>query len=162
VHVLYDRKVMPYRLAAGIESPVQFVFDRTAAAGVVPESGHQVVAVSLSGADAEIGERPEVLIDRQVAALRRLFPLARRAEVLDAVVTRERAATFRGVPGTRACRASTATGIDNISIAGAWTDTGWPATMEGAVRSGQAAAETALRAVGRTHSGSPRREEVVA
>ncbi|MGH9295069.1 MAG: FAD-dependent oxidoreductase, partial [Acidimicrobiales bacterium] len=130
------------------------------------EPGSQVLAVSLSGADAEIGERPEALVARITTALRRLCPAAREATVLDAVVTREHAATFRGVPGTAALRLGPRTRIANLALAGAWTATGWPATMEGAVRSGRAAAEVALAAVGhlrgRPVAGTDRLKEVVA
>ncbi len=59
------------------------------------------------------------------------------------VVTRERFATFRAAPGTWRSRPGPRTGIDGLALAGAWTDTGWPATMEGAVRSGRAAARLA-------------------
>ncbi|HET9091375.1 MAG TPA: hydroxysqualene dehydroxylase HpnE [Acidimicrobiales bacterium] len=162
VHLVFDRKVMPYRLAAAVDSPVQFVFDRTAASGAEPSEGTQVLAVSLSGAESEIGERPEALIERQLAGLRDLFPLARQAEVLDAVVTREHEATFRGVPGSRPLRVGPATGIANLALAGTWTDTGWPATMEGAVRSGRAAADLVLASIGARGRPSPRREEVSA
>jgi monoamine oxidase len=62
------------------------------------------------------------------------------------MVTREVAATFRGVPGTAALRPGPATRLRGVVLAGAWTDTGWPATMEGAVRSGNAAA-AALRPI---------------
>ncbi|MHB8246999.1 MAG: hydroxysqualene dehydroxylase HpnE [Acidimicrobiales bacterium] len=148
VHLVFDRKVMGYQMAAAIDSPVQFVFDRTPASGLEAGPSRQVVAVSLSGADAEIGERPEVLIDRQLSALGSLFAPVREAEVLDAVVTREHDATFRGVPGTRSLRLGPVTGVRNLVLAGAWTDTGWPATMEGAVRSGRAAADVALVSVG--------------
>jgi len=60
-------------------------------------------------------------------------------------VTREHAATFRAAPGARALRPGTRTSIDGLVLAGAWTDTGWPATMEGAVRSGVVAAREVLR-----------------
>ncbi len=162
VHLVFDRKVMPYRLAAAVDSPVQFVFDRTAASGADPSGGAQVLAVSLSGAESEIGERPEALIERQLAGLRELFPLARQAEVVDAVVTREHEATFRGVPGSRPLRVGPATRIANLALAGTWTDTGWPATMEGAVVSGQAAADLVLASTGARRHPSPRREEVSA
>jgi len=142
VHVVYDRPVTAHAFAAGLGATAQFVFDRTKAAGA--ERG-QVLAVSISAADAEIGERPEALIERVTGELRLLFPSARRAEVVDAVVTREHDATFRGVPGTRKLRPGPETGLANLFLAGAWTDTGWPATMEGAVRSGRAAAARALR-----------------
>ena len=83
-----------------------------------------------------------------------MLPAARQARLLDAVVTREKAATFRAIPGSRAFRPATTTEVPGLFLAGAWCDTGWPATMEGAVRSGQEAAseETPRR---RTGSRSP-------
>jgi monoamine oxidase len=65
--------------------------------------------------------------------------------VLDAFVTRERRATFRQAAGTWALRPAAAAGPEGVWLAGAWTDTGWPDTMEGAVRSGITAAEAALK-----------------
>jgi len=62
-------------------------------------------------------------------------------------VTREHAATFRAGPGARAFRAGPRTALRGLVVAGSWTDTGWPATMEGAVRSGHAAAREALAAL---------------
>ena len=85
-----------------------------------------------------------------VPALADLFPEARDANVDRFLVTRERAATFRQGPGTAALRPGPDTGIPGLFLAGAWTATGWPATMEGAVRSGMAAAGRALLAVGST------------
>jgi squalene-associated FAD-dependent desaturase len=149
VHVLYDRKVTDLPFAAAIDSPVQWVFDRTTAAGV--ESG-QYLAVSLSAADEQLGQRPEVLAERMVAALADLFPSSRAARVVDTLVTRERTATFRARPGTAALRLGPRTATPGLFLAGAWTDTKWPATMEGAVRSGVAAAHCAL-----IHAGSTRR-----
>lgn len=160
VHVVFDRKVMPYQLAAGVGTPVQYVFDRTEAAGLSRPAGGQVLAVSVSGAGDEVGDRPAALIERYVRALRELFPVARHAEVLDAVVTREHDATFRGAPGTRRLRPGPVSGLANLAIAGAWTDTGWPATMESAVRSGHAAAAAALASVGHVRTPVPDREEV--
>jgi uncharacterized protein with NAD-binding domain and iron-sulfur cluster len=150
VHLVFDRRVTDYAVVAAISSPAQFVFDRTSAAGVEEGRFEQVLAVSLSGAENEIGERPQVLIERMSKALTDLFPAARRARVLDAVLTREHDATFRGVPGMAALRCGPETLVRNLSLAGAWTDTGWPATMEGAVRSGRGAARAALAAVGRS------------
>ncbi len=146
IHVVYDRKVTDYGVAAGLDTPVQFVFDKTAAAGCDLAAG-QVLAVSISGADVEQGERPEVLIERYTDALGKLFPRARSATVVDAVVSREREATFRGVPGTARLRPGPETGFERLYLAGAWTDTGWPATMEGAVLSGTRAATHAVHAV---------------
>ena len=144
VHLVLDRQVTDLPLAAGVGSPVQFVFDRTDSSGL--ERG-QYLAISISGADAVIGRRPEDLVRSFHHALGELFPLARRAALLDATVSREHAATFRPRPGTAGLRPGTATARPGLLLAGAWCDTGWPATMEGAVRSGQAAAEEALRQV---------------
>ncbi len=152
VGVVYDRRVTDLTLAAGLGSPAQWVFDRTEAAHWGTEtrgsSGEQVLGVSLSAADEWLGQRPEQLSDLIVGALADLFPAARSARVLDTVVTRERAATFRAVPGTAALRPGTKTTVPGLALAGAWTDTGWPATMEGAVRSGQAAAREVLHHLG--------------
>jgi uncharacterized protein with NAD-binding domain and iron-sulfur cluster len=81
-----------------------------------------------------------VLVPRFFDALKQLFPRARDAQLLSAVVTREYAATFRAVPGIESLRRQTTTGVPGLLLAGAWCDTGWPATMEGAVRSGNDAA----------------------
>jgi hydroxysqualene dehydroxylase len=147
VHVVYDRKVTDLTMAAGIGTPVQYFFDRTASAGV--RTG-QCLAVSLSSADQLLPTPPDELIAGITAALAALLPGARQARVVDALVTKERTATFRAVPGTRALRPDATTGIPGLALAGAWTDTGWPATMEGAVRSGRSAARVALLATGRT------------
>jgi squalene-associated FAD-dependent desaturase len=146
VHVVYDRPVMDLPFAAGVGTPVQWVFDRTRQAGLAP-GGDQYLAVSLSGAASEIEERTGDLRRRFLSALEALFPAARGATVRSFFVTREPAATFRQAPGTAALRPGPQTAVAGLSLAGAWTDTGWPATMEGAVRSGLAAASVVLRSL---------------
>jgi uncharacterized protein with NAD-binding domain and iron-sulfur cluster len=141
VHLVLDRRVTDLELAAAVGSPVQFVFDRTVSSGA--RTG-QVLVVSLSAAGAWIGARPDDLVRTFHAALGDLFPAARRAGLVDGVVSRERTATFRGVPGTARLRPGSLTRVPGLYVAGAWTDTGWPATMEGAVRSGASAAAAAL------------------
>jgi hydroxysqualene dehydroxylase len=141
VHLHYDRAVLDEPFAAAVGSPVQWIFDRTAPSGV---GEGQLLSISISGADRERDEPVEELRSRFVPAVERLLPLARDARLLDFFVTREPRATFRGVPGTRALRPGARTDRPWLFLAGAWTDTGWPATMEGAVRSGNAAARAAL------------------
>jgi squalene-associated FAD-dependent desaturase len=141
VHVVYDRRVTELPMAAALGSAVQWVFDRTASSGL--EAG-QYLAVSVSGAARQLGRSPEELIREATMALAELFPKAAGARVHDAFVTKEPAATFRQAPGTRALRPGPRAGVAGLYLAGAWTDTGWPATMEGAVRSGQAAAACAM------------------
>jgi squalene-associated FAD-dependent desaturase len=145
VHVVYDRQVTDLPMAAGVDTPVQFVFDRTAAAGF---SSGQYLAVSLSAANHLLAGRPDDLGEEIVKALAELFPAAGRAQVTDVLVTRERGATFAARPGTGSLRRPPQTAFPGLALAGAWTDTGWPATMEGAVRSGAAAARVALASTG--------------
>ncbi|MEP6659614.1 MAG: hydroxysqualene dehydroxylase HpnE [Acidimicrobiales bacterium] len=141
VHLVFDRHLTDLPFAAAVGSPVEYVFDRTEASGL---SSGQYLAVSLSAADAHMGTRPDALIRAMASALGELFPHAARASLVDGLVTRERNATFAAVPGTRALRPQPDTREPGVFVAGAWTDTGWPATMEGAVRSGTAAARAAL------------------
>lgn len=145
LHIVYDRPVLELEFAGAVNSPVQFVFDRTESSGL--ERG-QCLAVSLSAADDEAGAPAEELRARFEVALAELFPAARQAKIERFSVTREHAATFRAAPGTRRLRPEPRTAHRGLALAGAWTDTGWPATMEGAVRSGHAAAEVVLGAVG--------------
>jgi monoamine oxidase len=142
VHVVYDRRVCELGFAAGVGTPVQYVFDRTVAAGL---SDGQCLSISLSGADRDMRRSSEQLRERYVNALCELFPRARDAVVRSVHVSREHAATFRAGPGVQALRPGARTQVRGLVLAGAWTDTGWPATLEGAVLSGHAAAREALR-----------------
>ena len=137
VHVIFDRVVLTEPFIGAVGCPVQFVFDRTQASGL--RSG-QYVAVSVSAADAWIDEPVAQLRELFIPELLRVLPAARDAVVRDFFVTREREATFRPVPGSAARRLATTTNAPGLVVAGAWTATGWPATMESAVRSGVAAA----------------------
>ena len=141
VHLVLDRKVTSWPIMAAVGSPVQWVFDRTGSSGLAEG---QLLAVSLSAADGLLPRRPEEIVSEIGSELARLLPSFSSARVVDSVVTKERGATFRAVPGTGALRPRPQTRYPGLSVAGAWTDTGWPATMEGAVRSGVAAARACL------------------
>jgi hydroxysqualene dehydroxylase len=145
LHVVYDRVVCEEPFAAGVDTPVQYVFDRSAAAGA--PAGCQYLAVSLSGAEREMQMSVEALRERYLPALAELLPAARAATVERFLATREHAATFRAAPGTAALRPGPRTDVPGLVLAGSWTDTGWPATLEGAVMSGHAAAAEALAAL---------------
>ncbi|MDN3295433.1 hydroxysqualene dehydroxylase HpnE [Streptomyces ficellus] len=148
VHVLYDRKVLRRPFFTALGSPVQWVFDRTDASGY---TDGQYLALSQSAAQDEIDEPVAVLRERYLPELERLLPAARGAKVRDFFVTRERTATFAPTPGVGRLRPAARTNAPGLHLAGAWTATGWPATMEGAVRSGFSAAGAALSALGRPH-----------
>src|SRR5207302_6044202 len=102
----------------------------------------QYVAISMSAADDLIDLPVREIRDRLLPELRQVLRTG--AEVRDFFVTRERHATFRPAPGCAALRPGPVTKAEGIVLAGAWTATGWPATMEGAVRSGAAAADALL------------------
>lgn len=144
VHLVLDRPVLPVGFAAGVDTEVQWVFDRSAAHGALP-AGAQYLVVSLSAADAYTGVAAASLVERFHRELARLLPAAAGARLLDGFVTREPRATFRPAPGSAARRPAAGTVLPALALAGAWTDTGWPATMEGAVRSGQTAAAVVTR-----------------
>lgn len=143
LHVIYDRRVTDQRFAVGHASPVQWVFDRSEVAGLSPGDG-QYLVVSLSAADSYLHLPVAALRERFLPALAELFPAARAAHLRSFLVTREPQATFRAAPGTARLRLGECTAVPGVLLAGSWTDTGWPATMEGAVRSGVRAARRAL------------------
>ena len=141
IHLVYDRTVTDMSMFAAVGSDVQYVFDRTEAAGL--DDGRQCLAISLSAARSYIGRSSADLITHFGRELTRLLPAATEARVVEALVTREKSATFHGVAGTDALRAGPRCRIPGVYLAGAWCDTGWPATMEGAVRSGTRAGRLA-------------------
>jgi squalene-associated FAD-dependent desaturase len=152
VHVIYDRQVMDLPFAAAVDSPVQWVFDKTRTAGL---RNGQYLALSQSAADDDVDVPVAALRERFLPALDRLFPAAAQARVTDFFVTRERRATFRQAPGCGALRPGAATSLPGLLLAGAWTDTGWPDTMEGAVRSGRTAAHELIHALAGQATAAP-------
>jgi squalene-associated FAD-dependent desaturase len=135
VHLLFDRPVLRFELAALLGSPAHWVFDRGRLTGRTPGRG-QYLTVVASGVPELLEVRGRGLVDLMAGELtRRLGP----AELLWSRVSREPAATFAARPGTHVLRRGVDTGRPGVARAGAWTNTGWPATMEGAVRSGRAA-----------------------
>jgi squalene-associated FAD-dependent desaturase len=142
VYLWYDRPVLPLPFAGTFDSPLQWIFDRSRILG--EEAGGSCVGVSLSAAD-DLAERPKEALARLCdEALARLFPARGRARLERSAVVKEPRATFRAVPGAAALRPGPATRVAGLFLAGDWTDTGWPATMEGAVRSGERAVATAM------------------
>jgi hypothetical protein len=141
VHVRYDRPVLDGPFLAGVDSPAQWIFDRTGPTGL-DGAGHYV-AVTVSAADALIELPVSELRPLFENELARLLPKAKDATVEDFFVTREKQATFRQARGTAALRPGPVTPVPGLYLAGAWTATGWPDTMESAVRSGISAARVA-------------------
>jgi uncharacterized protein with NAD-binding domain and iron-sulfur cluster len=89
------------------------------------------------------------IIDMAIGDLRLFFPRVLEARLVKAHVVKEQRATYSAAPGTESLRPSAQSSLPGVFLAGDWTRTGWPATMEGAVRSGYLAAEEIARAAGR-------------
>lgn len=135
VHLFYDMEVSPLDMVAFLGSHIQWVFSKG--------SGRHL-CISLSGAWAYIDKDPKKLIELFSGELARLLPQARLARLEDAVVIKQRYATFLPAPQSERYRPSQRTPIEDLFLAGDWTKTGWPATMEGAVRSGRLCAQEIL------------------
>ena len=146
IHLWYDRTIMDQDFVAFLDSPVQFVFNKSLIQDGEGSDG-QYVCISLSGAWRFVEQSKEELTEQFVAEMARLFPRARGAEVQRSLVVKEPRATFRSTPGAGRNRLPQATPIRNLFLAGEWTDTGWPSTMEGAVRSGVFAADRVAEAL---------------
>jgi squalene-associated FAD-dependent desaturase len=143
IHLWYDRPIMDLDFAAFINSEAQWVFNKTRMWHL--DSDGQYLDISLSGAQHYIDLPQEELVERFTRELRTLFPRARHATVRRCLVVKQRRATFAAAPGSAKYRLPCRTPIENLFLAGDWTATGWPATMESAVRSGLACAKEILR-----------------
>ena len=144
VHLRYDRPVMDGDFCYFLGSPLQWVFNSTRISGAGAPEGQQCLSVSISAAWDQIDTERSRLAREIASEIERAFPKARDAMLLDAAVVKQRNATFRCVPGANRRRPGPATESPNLFLAGEWTDTGWPSTMESAVISGYNAAEAIL------------------
>jgi zeta-carotene desaturase len=128
-----------------MNSPLQWIFnkgfERDPANGLLEQHLHGVI----SAAHDLVDEPAERIIDTAVTEVRKTLPAARSAAVIHARVVKEKRATFSAAPGVDAIRPEASGAVSNLYLAGDWCRTGWPATMEGATRSGYLAA-AALRA----------------
>lgn len=147
VHLWYRRPVLPWPHVVLIDCLGHWLFNRGE-----PSRGEHYVQVVVSAARQFRGLDHEEVQQQITAEMARLFPAAAETELIRTRVVSERAATFSAVPGVDAFRPAQETPLENLYLAGDWTATGWPATMEGAVRSGYLAAEALLRRLGRPES----------
>ena len=148
VHLRYDRKVMDRPFLATVDSPAQWIFDRTESSKTAGgnSSDGQYLAVTVSAAEEFVDLPTGKLAEIFEAEMKRVLPEARSAEVADFFVTRERHATFRQACGSARLRPGAHTALPAVYLSGAWTATGWPDTMESAVRSGITAAHCVVDA----------------
>ncbi len=140
VHLWFDRPIMPWEQAVLVGRLSQWVFHHS------PGHYYQVV---ISGSHRLEGRDRQEIVNEVCEELQALWPQAREATRIGWRIVTEPEAVFSCRPGLDAQRPSQQTPISNLFLAGDWTQTGWPATMEGAVRSGYLAVQRLLQTLGR-------------
>jgi squalene-associated FAD-dependent desaturase len=151
VHFWFDREVMTEPFVTLVETKTQWIFNKTALYGAsngTGNAGRQYLQLVISASYEFLQKSRQEIIDICLAELRHALPKAREANLVKATVIKEAAATFSPQPGVNRWRPKQETSVSGMFVAGDWTATGWPATMEGAVRSGYLAAEAVLRKAG--------------
>jgi squalene-associated FAD-dependent desaturase len=145
VHLWFDREVCPVDHVVTVGRLVQWIFNHTALQGRRANDGKgQYLQIVISASYDLVSMDNAAIRDAVLADLASIWPSARAATLERWRVVTEHGATFAVRPGVDAIRPQQRTAIDGLFLAGDWTDTGWPATMEGAVRSGYRAAEGIL------------------
>jgi len=143
IHLWFDREITPLEHAVLLERTIQWMFHKSKILATRKEAAQNssyvelVVSSSKTLVDKPRGE----IIEMTVKELAEFFPVVREAKLTKATVIKEIHATFSPVPGGDAFRPSHQSPWPRLFLAGDWTATGWPSTMEGAVRSGYGAAE---------------------
>ena len=143
IHLWFDRPVTDLPHATLLDRTIQWMFNKR-------DGRHIQVVVSASRNMVEMPR--EAVIDLAVRELAEFFPVVTEAKLEKAQVIKEIRATFSARPGLEALRPLAVTALRNFFLAGDWTRSGWPATMEGAVRSGYLAAEAVAAAAGTPQS----------
>jgi len=149
VHLWFDREVMTEPYLTLLETTTQWIFNKTALhsdqTDVAVAGAKQYLQLVISASHDLLQKPRQEIIDLCLAEVRHALPSAREAQLVKATVIKEAMAVFSPFPGVDRWRPPQQTKISGLFLAGDWTATGWPATMEGAVRSGYLAAEALLR-----------------
>ena len=151
VHLWFDRPVMKEPYLALLDMTTQWIFNKTmlyAGEGAGKAGAGQYLQLVISASYSLVEKSRQEIVDECLAEVRRVLPAACEARLLKSTVIKEAAATFSPSPGCDRWRPSAVCPIRHLFLAGDWTATGWPATMEGAVRSGYLAAEAITAADG--------------
>ena len=159
IHLWFDRQISDLDHAVLLDRTVQWMFHKSRIldrfsgfskmeAPKLSRSGGSYVELVVSSSKSLVEKSRAEIIELALGELREFFPAAREANLVKSIVIKEIKATFSPRPGIEALRPAPQTVWPRVFLAGDWTATGWPATMEGAVRSGYLAADSVLRAAG--------------
>jgi squalene-associated FAD-dependent desaturase len=139
IHLWFDRAITELPHATLLDRTIQWMFNK---------QGGRHIQLVVSASRSLVEMRREDVIELALRELKEFFPRATEAQLERAHVVKEVRATFSAAPNLEERRPFSATSIPNLFLAGDWTRSGWPATMEGAVRSGYLAAEGVLGYLG--------------
>jgi zeta-carotene desaturase len=171
IHLWFDRHVMDEPFLTLLDHTVQWIFNKTflysdasqasssngggavKRVGVVPENADagQYLQLVISASYDLVSRPRQEIVEMCLRELQDVLPATRDAKLVKSTVIKEVAATFSPEPGSDQWRPGPRCSVENLFLAGDWTRTGWPATMEGAVRSGYIAAEAILNSAGKPH-----------
>ena len=148
IYLWLDRPIIDSEFVALLDSSVQWIFNKSKILNL-QDSARQYLSLVISGAAEYVEMGKEEIVRLAMEDLRKAIPQAREARVMHSLVIKEKRATFSPKPGLEALRPSTKTQFENFFLAGDWTNTGYPATIEGAVMSGRRAAIGVQKVLGR-------------
>ena len=154
IHLWFDRQISDLDHAVLLDRTIQWMFHKSRLQPIRTQSsngnsGGSYIELVVSSSKSLIDKSRNEIVELALAEVREFFPGARSANLVKSTVIKEVNATYSPRPGIDAHRPSATTGWQRVFLAGDWTATGWPATMEGAVRSGYHAAEVLARAAGK-------------
>ena len=143
IHLFFDREITSLEHAVLLERTIQWMFHKSKILATRRDSGQHgsYIELVVSSSKTLVDKPRQEIIDLAVRELAEFFPTVREANLTKATVVKEIHATFAPAPGSDAFRAPHVSPWPRLFLAGDWTATGWPATMEGAVRSGYGAVE---------------------
>ena len=150
VHLWFDREVADLDHAALLDTRIQWMFNKTRIRRLAPGTANagQYLELTISGSFDELKRPREAIIADALRELKLFFPPATEASLIKSGVLKEARATFSVVPGLDHFRPKADALGEGLYLAGDWTQTGWPSTMEGAVRSGRLATDAITRNAG--------------
>jgi zeta-carotene desaturase len=148
IHLWFDRPIMERPFTALLGRTIQFAFRRHAS----DEDGEGYVQCVVSASRSLVPMSKGEIVETAVRELGEFFPAARDAQLMKSAVVKEVRATYSAAAGADRLRPTNVSPWENCWLAGDWTQSGWPATMEGAVRSGYKAAELVAANLGRSQT----------
>jgi squalene-associated FAD-dependent desaturase len=148
IHLWFDRQITDLDHAVLLDRTIQWMFHKSKLLGRTNNNGGSYVELVVSSSKTLVDKPRAEILEMAVRELGEFFPAVRAANVVKSTVIKEVHATYSPRPGIDAFRPKPETVWPRVFLAGDWTATGWPATMEGAVRSGYIAAQCVARAGG--------------